>query len=407
MKELVGINRRFSYYFNLLKDFRFGKDIRLYNATGLLMERVNRYINEDWVMLDRRTVVSNRFAVAQSFLSTLQQGVLYAYLGLRVLARAITVGEFQMLISAAGTFMGSMAQVLYHVIDLGKNAGFMYEYVRFMQYPAAKVSSGDPVRKAPALTFELCGVSFKYHGSDAYALRDLSLRIPAGQKLAVVGPNGAGKTTLVKLLTRLYNPSEGEILLDWQDTNRFAREDYANLHAVVFQDYKLLAFSIRDNVALGKDGNDAAVRSVLRLAGLEEKVAGLARGIDTPVYKVFDDDGLELSGGESQKLAIARAIYRDAPVVTLDEPTAALDPVAEYEVYRRFDKLVGGKTAIYISHRLSSCRFCDRIAVLDGGRLVEYGTHEELLRRGGRYLKMWDAQAQWYAEQRGDVQQRA
>ena len=267
----------------------------------------------------------------------------------------------------------------------------MYEYVRFMQYPAAKVSSGDPVRKAPALTFELCGVSFKYHGSDAYALRDLSLRIPAGQKLAVVGPNGAGKTTLVKLLTRLYDPSEGEILLDGQDIRRFAPEDYAKLFAVVFQDYSLLAFSIRDNVALGKDGNDAAVRSVLRLAGLEEKVAGLARGIDTPVYKVFDDDGLELSGGESQKLAIARAIYRDAPVVTLDEPTAALDPVAEYEVYRRFDA-GRGQDGIYISHRLSSCASATA-SRWDGGAWSKYGPTRNF-RRGGRYLKMWDAQAQ-------------
>ena len=275
MKELVGINRRFSYYFNLLKDFRFGKDIRVYNATGLLMERVNRYINEDWVMLDRRTVVSNRFAVAQSFLSTLQQGVLYAYLGLRVLARAITVGEFQMLISAAGTFMGSMAQVLYHVIDLGKNAGFMYEYVRFMRIRRLRYRAETRFarrRRSPSSSAG-CRSSTTV---DAYALRDLSLRIPAGQKLAVVGPNGAGKTTLVKLLTRLYDPSEGEILLDGQDIRRFAPEDYASSSPSCSRITSSWP-SASATTSPWERRQRCGGTGVLRLAGLEEKVAGLAR----------------------------------------------------------------------------------------------------------------------------------
>ena len=396
MKDLVGINRRFSYFFGLLKDFRFGKDIRLYDATDMMMKRVNHYIEEDWGLQMKRTTVWNRFAVMQTFLNTLQQGVLFGYLGLRVLAGAITIGEFQMLISTAGAFSDSLQTVLNQVLDIGKNADFMYEYVRFMEYPQAKVSGSEPLPTGVSYNLELRGVSFKYPGSDTYALKDVSLRISEGQRLAVVGPNGAGKTTLVKLLTRLYDPDEGEILLNGHDIRQFPLEDYTRLFSVVFQDFKLLSFSVRENVDIGDGSDEDRVRAALRRAGLEEKVSGLKRDIDTPVYKSFDEEGIEFSGGESQKLAIARAIYRGSPIVILDEPTAALDPVAEYEIYRHFDRLVGDRTAIYISHRLSSCRFCDRIAVFDEGRILEYGTHDELLARGGLYRKMWDTQAQWY-----------
>lgn len=206
----------------------------------------------------------------------------------------------------------------------------------------------------------------------------------------------SGRMTAMK--NRLYDPEEGEILLNGRDIRRFSLEDYIRLFSVVFQDFKLLSFSVRENDYIGESGDEDRVGAALRLAGLEETVSGLRRGIDTPVYKTFDEDGVEFSGGESHKLAIARAIYRGSPVVILDEPTAALDPVAEYEIYRHFDRLVGDKTAIYISHRLSSCRFCDQIAVFDEGRIIEYGTHDDLLARGGLYRKMWDTQAQWYVK---------
>ncbi|MBE3583653.1 MAG: ABC transporter ATP-binding protein [Limnochordaceae bacterium] len=396
MKDLVGINRRFSYYFSILKDFRYGKDIRLYDASGMLMKRVDQYITEDWGIEKKRTAIWNRFAVILSFLGTAQEGLLYAYLGLRALAGLITVGDLQMLVSAARTFAQSLTDALGQVITMGKNVDFMNEYKVFMEYPQVKKTGTAVPPKQPRHVLEVRGVSFKYPGSEEFVLKDVSLQIPAGQRLAFDGPNGAGKTTLVKLLTRLYDPTEGQILLDGVDIREFDLEEYAKLFAVVFQDFRLLAFSVRDNLTLGGAGDEDAIRRSLQLAGLADKLAGLRKGLDTPIYKTFDEDGIEFSGGESQKLAIARALYKNAPIVILDEPTAALDPVAESEVYRRFDQLTSGKTAIYISHRLSSCRFCDRIAVFDHGRIAELGTHDELAGSGGLYAQMWNAQAQWY-----------
>lgn len=401
MKDLVGINRRAGYYFSFLKDVRYGKDARLYNAANLFVSTIDRLIDEVWSIEMKRTRVWNRYAVVLTSFNAVQQGVLFGYLGLQALAGLITIGELQMLVSSATAFSQSLSSVLEQVIDLGKNADFMNEYKRFMEYPRAKEWGTQALPLQPRHSLELRNVSFRYPRSNQDALRNVSLVIPAGQKLAIVGENGAGKTTMVKLLTRLYDPTEGSILVDGQDARRFALDEYAKLFAVVFQDFKLLAFSLRENVAIGKGDagrSDEILRRTLDKVGLAERAIALPRGLDTPVYKAFDEDGVELSGGEQQRLAIARAVFKDAPVVILDEPTAALDPVAEYEVYRHFDRLVGDKTAIYISHRLSSCQFCDKIAVFDHGEIVEYGAHDELLALGGKYAQMWHAQAQWYVD---------
>ena len=398
MKELVDVNRRFSYYFGLLKNFRYGKDIRLYDAADMLLTRVDQYINEDWVTERNWIAVWNRFTVMLTSLSSVQRAVLYGYLGLQALAGAITIGEFQMMINAAQAFVQSLSRILEQIIDIGKNTEFMNEYKAFMEYPSVKKSGTQNPLAQTGHKLELRNVSFKYPGRDELVLKKVSLQIPVGQRLAVVGPNGAGKTTFVKLLARLYDPVEGEILLDDQDIRQLDLDEYANLFAVVFQDFKLLSFSVRDNVVLGYKQDDNELTQALHTAGLADKIAALPRGVDTTLYKTFDDDGIEFSGGERQKLAIARAVYKNSPIVILDEPTAALDPVAEYEVYRHFDQLVGEKTAIYVSHRLSSCRFADKIAVFDQGEIVEYGSHDELLANSGLYAQMWEAQAQWYVK---------
>ncbi len=240
-------------------------------------------------------------------------------------------------------------------------------------------------------------MSFSYPNTGVKVLDNVSITLHSGEKLSVVGLNGAGKTTFIKLLCRLYDTDSGEILLDGVNIKSYDYDDYMKLFAVVFQDFRLLAFSVDENVLLGKEEPPEVVDSLLEKVGLDEKVKSLPNGRDTMMFKMFDKEGVELSGGEQQKLAIARALYKDAPVVILDEPTAALDPVAEYEIYKQFDELVGGKTAVYISHRLSSCKFCDHIAVFYEGTIKEFGTHDELLRRqDGLYAEMFKAQAQYY-----------
>ena len=211
-----------------------------------------------------------------------------------------------------------------------------------------------------------------------------------------MGENGAGKTTFVKLLIRLYEPTEGQILLDGINIKDVDYEEYMSVFSTVFQDYKLFALPLKDNVALSLTKDESRIQNLLEYVGLGNTLRKLPKGMDTHVYKNFDKDGFEPSGGEGQKIAIARALYKDAPIVILDEPTAALDPRAEYQIYQQFNQMVNGKTAVYISHRLSSTKFCDVIAVFSQGKIIEYGTHEELLEKQGIYSELFSMQAQFY-----------
>lgn len=245
---------------------------------------------------------------------------------------------------------------------------------------------------------EFRNVSFQYAGAKNFALKNLNLRLRVGERLAVVGMNGSGKTTFIKLLCRLYDPTEGEILMNDFNIQKYDYQQYLALFSVVFQDFNLLAVPLGNNVASKETWDERKARQLLEEVGFGERYAAMPKKLDTPLYKNFDEDGVNISGGEAQKIALARALYKDAPFIILDEPTAALDPIAEAEIYSRFDEIVGDKTAIYISHRLSSCRFCDRIVVFDQGQIVQTGTHEELLKdENGRYYELWYAQAQYYA----------
>ena len=246
-------------------------------------------------------------------------------------------------------------------------------------------------------TIEFRNVSFRYPGQMCNALKHVNIVLNPGEKLAVVGENGAGKTTFIKLLMRLYDPDEGEILLDGVNVRDIAYEQYMALFSTVFQDYRLFAFSLKENVCFGAEASDAEIEALLRRVGLGERLDTLPQGVHTPVFKEFDEGGFEPSGGEGQKIALARALFKNSPIVVLDEPTAALDPKAEYELYRRFDELVAEKTAVYISHRLSSAKFCNRIAVFHNGEIIELGTHDVLMRQGGAYARLFAMQAQYYA----------
>lgn len=248
---------------------------------------------------------------------------------------------------------------------------------------------------------EFKDVSFRYPGSDDWALRHVNLKFRVGQRLAVVGENGSGKTTFIKLLCRLYDPQEGEILLNGINIRKYRYDDYMKLFSVVFQDFWLLPETLGENVAGAAEYDRARARECLKEAGFEERLSRMPKGLDTCLYKTFDKDGVEVSGGEAQKIAIARALYHDKPFIVLDEPTAALDPIAEAEIYSKFNEIAGDKTAVYISHRLSSCKFCDEIAVFDHGEVVQKGAHEALLQdEAGKYYALWNAQAQYYVEKK-------
>lgn len=242
---------------------------------------------------------------------------------------------------------------------------------------------------------EFRDVSFKYANTENYVLKHINQKIKIGTKTAIVGKNGAGKTTFIKLLCRLYEPTEGQILLNGIDIRYYDYKDYAKLFSVVFQDFNLFSFSIAQNVSGDIEYDHDKVVACLEKSGFGERLSKLEDGIESKIYQQ-EDKGIEISGGEAQKIAIARALYKDAPLVILDEPTSALDPVSEYEIYKRFDEMVQDKTSIYISHRMSSCRFCDKILVFDDGQIVEQGSHEKLLNNKGLYSELWNAQAQYY-----------
>lgn len=278
---------------------------------------------------------------------------------------------------------------------------YLQYYLDLMDTKPVKYRGTIPVEKCNDNEYEIefKNVSFKYPGSSAFALRNFSIKIKVGERLAVVGMNGSGKTTFIKLLCRLYDPTEGEILLNGINIKKYNYDEYMNLFSVVFQDFSLFSFPVGQNVAASMVYNEEKASAFLDEAGVGDRIKKMEKGLDTPLYKDFDEDGVEISGGEAQKIAIARSLYKDAPFVVLDEPTATLDPIAEFEIYSKFIEIMKNKTAIYISHRLSSCHFCNDIAVFHEGRIIQRGNHEKLLEdEKGKYYELWFAQAKYYDE---------
>lgn len=326
-------------------------------------------------------------------------GVVYAFVCLKAWAGAFAIGEVTQYIASITKVSTGVSMLVRVVGDLRNNVPFLRENFRFLDIPNTMYQGSLTVEKRKDCNYEVefKDVSFRYPGSDVWALRNINMKFRIGKRLAVVGRNGSGKTTFIKLLCRLYDPTEGEILLNGINIRKYNYLDYMSVFSVVFQDFKLFAFSLGQNVAAGVDYDKERAETCLIKAGFGERLAMMPEGTETYLYRDFCDDGVDISGGEAQKIAIARALYKDSPFIVLDEPTAALDPVAEAEIYSKFGEIVKDKTAIYISHRLSSCRFCDDILVFDEGRIVQQGSHDRLVADGGgKYYELWNAQAQYY-----------
>ena len=329
------------------------------------------------------------------------QAVCYLFVIVKVYAGAVGIGGIVQYAGALGRLGGGLRQLVFGITDNTVYTRHLKSLFEYLDMPNKKYSGGLPVRKRAvgdgAHEIEFIGVSFKYPGTDTYALKNFNLNIRTGTRLAVVGMNGSGKTTMIKLLCRLYDPDEGVITLDGFDIREYRYDEYTDLFSVVFQDFKLFAFQLGQNVAARTDYDGRTAAESLSKSGFSARLADMPDGLGTPLYKDFDASGVEISGGEAQKIALARALYKNSPIIILDEPTAALDPLAEYEIYTRFNEIAGGKTTVYISHRLYSCRFCDDIAVFHEGGLVQRGTHAGLLSdKGGKYYELWSAQAQYY-----------
>ena len=334
-------------------------------------------------------------------ITTLTTGMIYLFTCLKALGGAFDVGSCTQYIGAATAMVTNVFALTDMIGTLKANTPYLEKTFAFLDIPNSMYQGSLTTEKRSDRRYEVefRDVSFRYPGSDIWALRHVNMKFKVGKRLAIVGENGSGKTTFIKLLCRLYDPQEGQILLNGIDIRKYRYDDYMGIFSVVFQDFQLICQPLGNNVAGSMEYDRDRVKKALIDAGFADRLAAMEKGLDTMLYKNLSEDGVEVSGGEAQKIAIARALYKDAPFIILDEPTAALDPIAEAEIYSKFDEIAGDKTAIYISHRLSSCKFCDEIAVFHEGAVVQQGSHAELLAdRGGKYYALWNAQAQYYTE---------
>ncbi len=393
--------RKLEYMENVTTDFSYAKDIRLFGMQKYLAKKQIDVYDEElrhWVRSRQYWIYNTIFAHG---ISLLRQLIIIGWLVYSVVFNGLSIGNFTLYTASAAAFSNAINEILQALSALRERSAHTDDYRSFMDIPSADDKAQTiPIPPADKYTFEFKNVSFKYRGQEKYALKNVNLTLHAGEKLAVVGLNGAGKSTFIKLLLRLYDVTEGCILMNGTDIRKFDRKEYYELFAPAFQDVMVFAFPVAENVSMKEPFNTdkAEAEKMLRLAGLGDKLDKLEKGVDTELLKVLYDDGVDLSGGEKQKLALARALYKKSKIIVLDEPTAALDALAEFRLYQSFNELVGDRTAVYISHRLSSTRFCDRVAMFKDGEMVEIGTHDSLMEADGAYADMFRVQAQYYVE---------
>ena len=395
--EYSRLDRIFYYFLNMFSDYNTGKEIRLYKEQNLIEHTATDKLLTDGEKLLKKA--SLHTAKSSSFVAILGALVgfgIYLFIGVKGLYGLFGIGSLVL-------YCGSFMQIINGIMKMAVTFGKTEEMVPLVNYYFEIVNANDNMTYgekeldlSDKFEIEFKNVSFKYPNTESYALQNINLKIKNGEHLAVVGRNGSGKTTFIKLMCRLYDVTDGEILINDINIKEYSKESIIKLYSVVFQDFKIFSTTLAQNISANEEYDKERLYDALDKANIKDRVVAMENKESTYLYKDLDKSGVEISGGEAQKLALARALYKDSPVVILDEPTAALDPVAENEIYNRFNSFVDNKTAIYISHRLSSCVFCNRIAVFDKSQLVETGTHQELLNANGKYSELWNAQAKYY-----------
>ena len=398
-EDAAPMNRKFAYLAGLMYGFDYAKEIKV----GGLSDYITNKYDDNIVGFKKifRTLYRHVFLLSgvSSLTSVIQTFTLYSVVAYSAIQKTISIGDFTMYISSISAASGCLLTIVSAMIDISKNTKYATDMRLFFEMERKTEMGGIlPDRSANNVDIEFRNVSFKYPRTERYVLRHISFTVHSGEKISIVGKNGSGKTTLIKLLLRLYEPTEGEILVGGKNITDYDYKAYLSLFAPVLQDYKIFAFSCKENIELNLEDNEERLMRAIHDSDLDEKISSLPNGVLTPVYKQFDENGVEFSGGENQKLAIARAIYKDAPIILLDEPTANLDPLAEYDIYTMIYHMLGNKTSFFVSHRLASGRFCDRIFVVDGGEIIADGPHDSIVKSCELYREMFEKQAQFYID---------
>lgn len=397
-EDIAKASRRMRYFRNTTQDFTFGKDIRIFDLRQRILDNYKSEINA--YVAVKRMLANKKFLLGGASLLTLllTNVVMYGIL-IEKTYNGMPISSFTMYVALITSLMALMIEYGEYMTFIRNEGEYVNDYFRMIDAPLITEGEQSPkIDGQVEIVFD--HVTFRYPNTDVDIYKDFSFTIHKGERLAIVGINGAGKSTLVKLICGLYEPNEGHIYINGIDIREWNKQALYNLYSTVFQDFNILAFTLRENVTCKKENSDDdKVREVLERVGLGKKLSSLDKGLDQMMLKVIDEQGTDFSGGERQKLAIARALYKDAPMIIMDEPTAALDALAEAEIYESFSSLVEGKTAIYISHRLASTKFCDKIALFDKDGVKEYGTHEELMEKQGLYYDMFVVQGKYYQEE--------
>lgn len=392
------LTRKVTYFYTIMNDFNYGKDIRLLDIRDLLMNKFSETANE-YVHLVKK--IRGKYIISRlvdSVFLLLREGLIYIFLIFKYINNEITIGSFFFYILIVALFNEQIKLIFTDVAWLKSENLVINELIDFIELERDNNKNDEKIPNSRDYEIELKNVAFKYPDTDRYILHNINLKIKAGEKLAIVGENGEGKTTIIKLICGLFEPTEGEILLNGINIQCLNKTDLYKLFSVVFQDVKLMSFTIAETIAANTKNNvnNKNLVASLQKAGIYEKVIFMNKGIDTHIDKHLETDGIQLSGGENQKLMLARALYKNAPIIILDEPTASLDPIAEFNLYNDFNDLTLNKTSIYISHRLTSTRFCDRIIYIKAGEIIEEGTHEQLISLNGKYANMYNIQSFYY-----------